>query len=64
MTEEKTKGNKLGGGGPIWINLRNQPSHWIGGAIDMWYVTFSDKRTYVGEYSYLGGGGLYSVPNG
>ncbi len=33
----------------FWINLRNQPSHWIGGATSLWYVTFSDKRMYVGE---------------
>ncbi len=29
----------------FWINSRNQPSHWIGGATSLWYVTSS--KTYV-----------------
>ncbi len=29
----------------FWINLHNQPSHWIGGATSLWYVASS--KTYV-----------------
>ncbi len=37
----------------FWLNLRNQLSYWIGGATSLWYIDSSDKRTYVGECSYL-----------
>ena len=31
----------------FWINLYNQPFHWINGVTGLWYVAFSSKRTYV-----------------
>ncbi len=36
-------------GSTFWINLSNQPSYWIGGAIGLWYVVFSDKHMYIGK---------------
>ncbi len=34
----------------IWINLRNQPTYWIGGATNLWYDASSDQRMYIGKY--------------
>ncbi len=35
----------------FWINLCNQPSHWIGGTTGLYYIASLDKHTYVEKYT-------------